>query len=179
MLMKLGCLVLLLGGVILFPCQLFGQLEIERELIGAAAYHSVSNNDLSVDASFGEPLIGFSSGDLIVTVGFHQTESSAPGPAPQTRAGNTNTADVEVDVAAYPNPAVERLVVDLAEHVNAFVELELVNLNGVTVRKLKTFEQPRVTFTNLTNLENATYFLRGINSRGKAFHLGKIVIVTH
>lgn len=174
-----GIILIGLGAVFLCPAEAQAQLVLERELVGAAAASTTSSTggDLLVDASFGEPLIGFmDGGDLVVTIGFHQTGKRPD--APGRERDDEIEAAAEINVTAYPNPTVERLVVDLDGYQDDFNELRLVNVQGTTVRTVRIEDQTQVTFSALERLPNANYFLQGIGDGGEMYQLGTIMIIT-
>ena len=162
----------------LLPLLLHAQISLERELVGGVSGYSAVSTDgnLRADATFGQPIIGFAEGDLIVTVGFHQTEKGgiAPGLTPPAPQANLE----QVNVSAYPNPTVERLVVDLNEHSDMFREIRLINTSGITVRSMKTGGVTQVIFSSLERLPNANYYLQGVDGKGKLHQLGTVMIVT-
>lgn len=178
---------LLLGCLALFTssAQLSAQLQLEREFIGAAAAVStvVSNGNeqqLQVDASFGESMIGYQEGDIIITVGFHQTA---------TRSGERGIGHVveedddevasRVAVNAYPNPTVERLTVDLGDYREKFTQLRIIDVLGRTMKSHVVSGEELITFRQLDKLPNANYYLQGVSSDGELFQLATVMIVTY
>ena len=169
------------------PTSADGQLIVEREFIGGAApavtlAPAGSQNQLKVDDSFGETIIGYAEGDIIITVGFQQTDTSdedgdnighATTPPPVRRPAE------QLSVTAFPNPTIERLSVDLGVHSEKFVELSLIDIYGRTVRNRKINDQTLVTFSNLNELPNADYFLMGLDTEGKLHKLSTVMIITY
>ena len=173
----LPALFLGLGVALFLPDSVQAQLVLEREFVGGATSYSEIGTGLQVDATFGQPLIGFAEGDLIVTVGFHQGakgDGSPGGAVPPAEPELT----ARVPVSAYPNPTVERLVVDLNEHRDAFREIRLVNAQGQVVRSTRTQGTPQVIFSSLEELPNANYFLQGVDGEGDLHQLGTVMIIT-
>ena len=162
------------------------QLILERELIGAVATVSSAEGgdgaELRTDASFGEPMIGFTAGDLIATIGFHQPSVSIdarPTDEEDQLEGNLVGIPTVVSVRSYPNPVTERLMVDLAEHQYEFTQLRMIDLSGRTVKIQQVADQQLVIFSQLDDLTTAYYHLQGLDKRGKTHQLGRIMIITH
>jgi hypothetical protein len=176
----LVCLTLLVASDILSS-----QLILERELIGAVAVPVVVSNggaqQLQVDASFGETMIGYEEGDIIITVGFHQT----PGEVQENNLGDLQAeteeigAEAKVQVNAYPNPTVERLTIDLGSFHENFEEIRLIDINGRTVKHRAVIDEQLITFTQLDRLPNANYFLQGIDKKGRLHQLTTVLIITY
>lgn len=178
----LACLALLLT-----TAPVSAQLQLERELIGAIAAPVVVSNggqqQLQVDASFGESMIGYQEGDIIITVGFHQTRTSdVGGPPPGIAVPEEEQADeaaAEISVNAYPNPTVERLTVDLGEYNEKFTQLRIIDISGRTVKSQVVTGQQSIKFSQLDQLPNANYFLQGIDTDGRSHKLATIMIITY
>lgn len=174
------CLVLFLTGA-----DLNAQLVLERELIGAAAgvatiVSSGGSQELKVDDSFGETMIGYQAGDIIITVGFHQTETSTDNSPPNLEAEvEVEDESTKISVNAYPNPTVERLTVDLGNYQDEFSELRLIDTYGRIVKSQQVNGRERMTFRSLDKLADANYFLQGISKDGKLHQLAKVLIVTN
>lgn len=174
------CLLLLLVSP-----DLHAQLVLERELVGAAAGVAtvVSGGgvqELKVDDSFGETMIGYEEGDIIITVGFHQTETVLGNLPPNLETEDEDEDGMaKVSVNAYPNPTIEKLTVDLGNYQNDFLELRLIDTYGRAVRVQQVNGQERMTFRGLNKLADATYFLQGISKDGKLHQLAKVLIVTN
>jgi hypothetical protein len=164
---------------------LSSQLILERELVGAVSVPLVVSDggqqQLQVDASFGETMIGYEEGDIIITVGFHQ-----PSEAVQVNnLGDLQSQPEEVDaeakikVNAYPNPTVERLTIDLGSFHENFEEIRLIDINGRTVKHRVVVDEQLITFTQLDRLPNANYFLQGVDKKGKLHQLTTVLIITY
>jgi|GEM_PF-3512172 len=159
------------------------QLLLERELIGAVAATSTvvpsgNQQELQVDASFGESVIGYQRGDIVITVGFHQTDNDQQ----ERRIGSIvpeNETDTEISVRAYPNPTVERLSVDLGEYKEKFTELRLIDVYGRIVKQHSVSGNQIITFRQLNQLPNANYFLQGIDDEGKLHKLTTVLVITY
>jgi len=113
-------LLLVCFGLLSTNTDLRAQLILERELIGAAAGVAtvVSNGgtqELRVDDSFGETMIGYEEGDIIITVGFQQTDNDNDN-SPPNREAQDEDGTTKIVVNAFPNPTVERLTVDLGNY---------------------------------------------------------------
>lgn len=161
---------------------LYGQLQIERELIGAAAVIcSVQDSDageLLIDASFGEVVIDVPGSSIFFTEGFHQgflPNMNRPG---GTANPLINPAREELVVEAYPNPAVERLKVDLSKVPGKLASLYLVNSQGQPVKMVLVRDIQLAEFTELSELPGGMYYLQGISAEGESFGLGAISILT-
>lgn len=178
----LACLALLI-----ITAPLSAQLQLERELIGAIAAPVVVSNgsqqQLQVDASFGESMIGYQEGDIIITVGFHQTRTSEVGGPPPgiavTEEVQADEAAAEISVNAYPNPTVERLTVDLGNYNEKFTQLRIVDISGRTVKSQLVTGQQSIKFTQLDQLPNANYFLQGIDTDGRSHKLATVMVITY
>lgn len=174
----LVCLALLFAN-----SSLNAQLILERELIGAAAAVGtvVSNGgeqELQVDASFGESMIGYEEGDIIITVGFHQTATRRS----ERRLGDAVPEDegtAKTTVNTYPNPTVEKLTVDLGDFSEKITELRLIDVYGRTVKYREVSGEQLITFRELNRLPNANYFLQGVDANGKLHQLATVLIVTY
>lgn len=173
----------LVAVLLVFSSSLDAQLILERELVGAVAATSsvVSNGNtqqLKVDASFGESIIGYEAGDIIVTVGFHQ-------PSAMSQEGNLGDltedepASDKKNVVAYPNPTVEMLTVDLGTHGEKFREIRLVDVYGRIVKSQLVNDSQLVVMRQLSSLPNANYFLQGVGADGSLHQLTTIMIVTY
>jgi hypothetical protein len=160
------------------------QLILEREFVGAVATMSTNTSngntgELQVDASFGESMIGYKEGDIVITVGFHQPGApSTEGDFGHRFAGNETEYEAEsIVVNAYPNPTVSRLTVDLGTFRDKFQELRLVDVFGRTVASRQVEDQSRVTISQLDDLPNANYFLQGLAKDGDLHQLTIIVLI--
>jgi len=60
---------------------------------------------------------------------------------------------------AYPNPASEKLTIEVDSYGNQTLLLNLISLNGTIVRQLSLTGQSRVSF-DLNGLENGLYLLQ-------------------
>lgn len=176
----------LLGLLLCGASSLTAQISLERELVGAVGAYSVptpnTTQELLVDDSFGETIIGYEAGDIIVTVGFHQPDISLEG-----RLGDLEeTPEAEVtdnaraiDVNAFPNPTVERLTVDLGEHADRFVEIMLVDQAGRPVKTQLTEGRSVIKIDRLNTLPNANYFLIARDNDGQLHQVTTIMIITY
>jgi len=178
-LLILVCLVLFIT-----TAQLSAQLMLERELIGAIAAPKVVSDggqqQLQVDASFGESMIGYEEGDIIITVGFHQTRTTPTDGLPANVLPEEEVdAEEEVVVNAYPNPTVEKLTVDLGEYSEKFAQLRIIDINGRTIKRQVITGEQIVNFSQLDQLPNANYFLQGIDTEGRSHRLATIMIITY
>ena len=161
------------------------QITLERELIGSATGVPTvistggSTQELMIDDSFGETMIGYEDGDIIITVGFQQTETTV-GEAPPNLGAEDGAEEnlVKATVNAYPNPTIERLTVDLGVYQDKFTELRLISINGKTVQSKPVNGTEQMTFSNLDRLTDGNYFLQGIGKDGKLHQLTKVLIVT-
>lgn len=175
----LVCLVLFVGSF-----SLNAQLTIEREFIGSATGPAtiLSNGgtqQLKVDDSFGETIIGYEAGEIIVTVGFQQTRTSPNASPPNLEAETEQDVQLsKVAVNAYPNPTIEKLTVDLGEHQDKFELIRIIDSYGRTVKSQQVNDRVRITFRSLDKLANANYFLQGITKDGELHQLTKVLIVT-
>lgn len=162
---------------------LYAQIKLERELIGAVVATSTSgSNDnltqLEVDASVGETLIGYQEGDLILTIGFQQSEqvtSNVPFNDSDNR--EVKMPAPIVKVTAYPNPTVDNLTIDMGIHREKFVQLRLISSSGVVLTTRQVAGQQEVKFDQLENYPNANYFLQGIDHEGKSYNLATVMII--
>lgn len=179
-----NCSMAILLALFLAGTGLNAQITLERELIGAAAGVAtiVSNGgsqELKVDDSFGETMIGYEEGEIIITVGFHQTRTADDNFPPPNLEAETEDGTAKVSVNAYPNPTIERLTVDLGNYQDDFSELRLIDIYGRTVKTQRVNGQERMTFRGLDKLPDANYFLQGISKDGKLHQLAKVLIVTN
>lgn len=178
--LMLACL-----GLVSVGAELNAQLVLERELIGAAIGVPTVIPDggvqqLLIDDSFGETMIGYESGDIIITVGFQQTENDNENSPPNLDSGEEEGDVAEkISVNAYPNPTIERLTVDLGDYQDKFKELRLIDVNGRTIKSQRVDGQPIMTFTGLNKLTDASYFLQGISTDGRLHQLTKVIIATN
>jgi len=159
------------------------QLILERELIGAVATTSTNatngnTQQLQVDASFGETMIGYKKGDIIITVGFQQAldhiDLGGAGHIVEEEEDDDDSAKVLVN--AYPNPTVESLTIDLGSFLEEFTEIRLIDVSGRTVKLRSVVGDPLVNFTQLDRLPSAVYFLAGVDQKGKLHQLSKVII---
>lgn len=174
-----ACFVLLL-----ISTGLNAQLVLERELIGAATGVATvisggGAQELKVDDSFGETMIGYEEGDIIITVGFQQTGLTNENFPPPNLEAETEVETTKISVNAYPNPTVERLTVDLGNYQDDFKELRLIDTYGRIVKTQRVSNQKRITFRGLDKLSDANYFLQGLSTDGKLHQLTKVLIVTN
>ena len=161
------------------------QVIIEREFIGASTVivsppaATVEMNDLLVDASSGEPLIGYTGpGDIQATIGFQQSfrdEFNAPAIQPDF---NEDVLAERLLVRTFPNPTTEEVTVDLSKANHSYEVLRLLNNSGVTVQLKTITNQPQGRFRQLDQLPSGTYYLQGIDDAGNARHLGAVVILS-
>lgn len=163
---------------------LSAQLIVERELIGAVVAVSsptpdVGTQQLQVDASFGESMIGYQDGDIIITVGFHQTNTAEEQGEFGDFVEGGEVVSEKVSVNAYPNPTVERMTVDLGDYREKFTQLRIIDIYGRTVKLRKIAGEQMVTFRELDKLPNANYFLQGIDVDGKFHQLATVLIITY
>ena len=179
------------GLLIVFLVLLSGssdaQLIIERELLGAVSTQTfaspASGQSLLVEASLGEPIIGYREGEIIIKVGFQQpstTESDGDGFAPEVEEQPREEDEaVTIRVGTYPNPTVERLTVDLESVPGMFRELQLVDPFGRVMITKRVNGETTVVLTQLQELPNANYFLVGIDQRGRMHRINTIMIITY
>lgn len=162
---------------------LSAQLQLERELIGAAAIPTVLSNageqQLQVDASFGESMIGYKEGDITITVGFHQTKTTVQDGNIGHILPEEEDVTKKVSVNAYPNPTVRKITVDMGDYREKFTQLRIIDINGKTVRRRDITGDQIITFHQLDNLPNANYFLQGIDTDGMFHQLTTIMIITY
>ena len=181
-LFRLVCLLLCIGGTL---TTISAQFSIERELIGATTVvvsppsDEVAEGGLLVDASSGEPLIGYTGpGAIEATIGFQQTFMFvAENPATRDRFTGGDAPD-RLLVSTYPNPTTEEVIVDLSEAKNDYQVLRLLGIDGVTVQVKAVINQQRTEFKQLSQLSAGTYYLQGIDANGNVHHLGSIVVLT-
>ncbi|TXF90537.1 hypothetical protein FUA23_05420 [Neolewinella aurantiaca] len=159
------------------------QLILEREFVGAVATTSTrisegTTQQLQVDASFGETMIGYEEGDIVITVGFHQPGSLGVENNLGNRPGIQAPEEVvDVSVKAYPNPTISSLTVDLGPLYEDFRELRLVDVYGRTLVTRRINAQEQVTINQLEDLPNANYFLQGITKDGRLHQLSTIMVI--
>jgi len=170
--------------LLIFSTSLSAQLMIERELVGAVAAVSTvlptsGEPELQIDASFGESLIGYEEGDIIITVGFQQAKTKGINNLDEFDAPESQEQVTDVSVTAYPNPTVERLTVDLGEFREKFTRIRLIDSYGRTVMDRTVAGDQVITFRQLDQLPNANYFLQGIDDEGKLHQLSTVMIVTY
>ena len=159
-------------------------LTIERELIGAVVAHSTSNSsgdqELQIDASFGETCIGYEAGDITVTVGFHQPTTRRVGRSEGTLPqGEVVEAAPEVNVNTFPNPTVERITVDLGKHADQFSEVHLVDASGRPLKRQQVNGRSTIIIDRLAELPNANYYLVARDKQGKIHQLSTVMIITY
>jgi len=152
-------------------------------LIGSATgvARVISNGgtqELRVDDSFGETMIGYEEGDIIITVGFQQTETATNSLPPNLEAEVEDETTKSISVNAYPNPTIERLTVDLGSYQDDFLELRLIDVYGRVIKSQRVNGRERMTFRSLDKLADANYFLQGIDKDGKLHQLTKVLLVT-
>lgn len=160
------------------------QLILEREFVGAVATVSTNTSngnigELQVDASFGESMIGYKSGDITITVGFHQSGAADNRDNFGNRSVREETGYESESplVNAYPNPTVSRVTVDLGPFQDKFNELRLIDVFGRTVASNRVEGESQITISKLDDLPNANYYLLGIAKDGTLHQLSTIVLI--
>lgn len=163
---------------------LSAQLSIERELVGAVFTTSsleASDNELRIDASAGEPIIGIHRGEIVATVGFHQTglleiESMDEENLAREPFGTRSTRPI--GVVAFPNPIVDELSVDLGPSAGRFETLQVFDQFGRLMMEQDVNDRVTVNMDPVGTLPAATYYLRGVDAEGNAHHLTNLLVVT-
>jgi len=170
--------------VLLTNSGLYAQLKLEREFIGASAgvatvVSSGGAQELKVDDSFGETMIGYEEGEIIITIGFQQTRTGNSNFPPPGLEADTEVETSKISVNAYPNPTIERLTVDLGDYQDDFRELRLIDTYGRSVKTQQVKGLDRITFRGLDKLTATSYFLQGISKDGKLHQLTKVLVINN
>lgn len=150
------------------------QLRISRQVIAAAVFSSTPNGNaqqLKMTATAGEVFVGTRRGDVRATVGFQQ-------PDDDVIVSLFTIGQRRITVRAYPNPAVDRLTVDLTNADGLLTEIHLIDLHGRTLLR-RAANTSLVEIPEVAKLPGGTYFLRGTDQTGQAYSLGTILLTPH
>lgn len=150
------------------------QLRISRQVIAAAVFSSTPNGNaqqLKMTATAGEVFVGTRRGDVRATVGFQQ-------PDDDVIVSLFTIGQRRITVRAYPNPAVDRLTVDLTNADGLLTEVLLLDLHGRTLLR-RPVTSSLLELPEAARLPGGTYFLRGTDETGQHYTLGTILITPH
>ena len=161
--------------LVLFACTCArAQIRITRQVVAAAVFSATPDgNDqrLKMTATAGEVFVGTRRGDVRATVGFQQ-------PDDDVLVAVVELPGRSVTVRSYPNPATERLYVDLTAAADLFGEVLLLDLYGRPLIRRRV-DAPIITITAIAELPGGTYFLRGTDREGRAYSLGTVLVTPH
>lgn len=143
----------------LLPLYAFTQIQVERSVFSSLG--STSSDDLVVDATLGESIIGeFANNDLVLTVGFHQTGILM----------TSTSFSLDDHVQIYPNPSIGRVTV-LGVMPHYWFELQ--DLNGRIIKRFQSFSAT-ITF-DVSTLKEGIYLLKIRDQNGKIINVEKLV----
>ncbi len=154
---------------LLVGCQMaFGQLSLERQLIGSTGNDSQSGT-ISLSSSLGEVAVSFSSsGTISLSEGFQQADEMAVG---------LEGESFEFSYDIFPNPTSGKLYVHITSDQPLLMKVEIYDLHGKScgIQSPEQWVQGRQSLQlDLEELSTATYLLAFI-SGGKIFRVVRIV----
>ena len=134
----------------------FGQMAtpVTSPSVVSSAGQSFANGNVIIDFTLGEITIAtFTSGNTILTQGFHQDNLSV----------HTLTHNLNIKTKVYPNPTSNILIIELDKNIDG--ELLVYDTNGKLVITDKLVDQKQKQL-NFSSLKQGNYFLH-INSANR------------
>jgi hypothetical protein len=151
-------------SLLLFATMVAGAQEISNQVVSNAG-GEFNNSGISMSWTLGEGVIEtFSSDEFVLTQGFQQSTFTV------TRIDEIVSDLFSVEV--FPNPVTDYLNISFSGEVND-AQLSLYDINGKLIMEQPINESEST--VNLSDLPEATYFLKLISSNGKESANFKIV----
>jgi hypothetical protein len=135
------------------PLTIFGQVQLERSVIGAAGTDAQSGN-LQLSYTVGEPVVSTETGGtLILTQGFHQPTDVIIG---------IDEPDYGISIQAYPNPTEGTVILDLKTEQPHDFHVEVFDATGKRVLiedDFSTTSKQKHT-VNMSSFASGNYYIR-------------------